>query len=1195
MLIAILINCMFISSPLFAFDTNDTVSIQLKWFHQFQFAGYYAAIEKGFYAQEGLHVILKEINRQKNHVQSVVDGDAEYGVADAGLILDRMLGKPVVLLKQIFQHSPMVFASLKSSDIISPFDMNGKVVMLDIEGHSTTPLIALLMETLGGIDSLTNYWEDFNIDHFISGKVDVMSVYVTEFPFTMHKKNMPINIINPQNYGIDFYGDNFFTIDNEIKTNPERVEKMIRATIKGWHYALQHKDEMIDIIQNIYNPNLCTNKLQYEAKMVDLMILSEITPLGSVNGNRFKKVTDLYKKTGITISDDNLQYFIYEKTHSQPLTSDLYLTKSEKQWIKEHPLIRVASCNSLAPVEFLDEDGEYKGISIDYLHRIENIVGIVFIIQKNMSGALSQDLIKKGELDMLTAVTETKALKKYVSYTRPYLKLPSAIFTLDYIDDILKPKHLYQKKVAVDSMAIESYLKNNYPGIHIIKVDTVSEALKQLEYKSVLAYVGSTFVASHYIKKAGYNNIKISGFLDCKSNITMAVRKDWPVLLGILQKGLNIIEKNEHKDIFKSWVPVNYNETVDYSLIWQILFFCGVVFILFTVWNRMLCKEVNDRKKAEQEAKNAQLSMIHYMEDLKAAKEKAEASAQARSSFLANISHEIRTPMNAVLGFINVVLDRKDILPEISDLLKMAKLSALSLMTLINEIIDLSKAESGNLTISNKAFLIKDVIQSVLDTMSDKAHKKGLHVFHNIDNDLPICVLGDAYRFKQILINLIDNAIKFTIKGNVTINIERSEKPDFIMVSVHDTGIGIENDKINTIFDPFVQCDLSITKNYSGAGLGTTIVKHLVELMGGTIDVQSILGKGSCFYFTVYLPETDFVPEKMSNDEENKSKQIFKILLAEDSIELATLAIDHLNNDGHMVDHVWTGIEAIAKLKQMRYDIVLMNHQMPLMNGVETIKQIRHMISKKLPVIVLTNRMDQDEKQMYLEAGVNEVVSKPIHFEELLQLMKTYIPSKSENTFPEIEGVDFNEAMERIGDLDFIIQELLNFSVDYATIPNEIEQALHNNDLTKAYEIVHRTKGISGNLSITSVYQLVSELCTQIRNNDIETAKSSLPLLNTTLTSTIDAIKKLTETMPQKSPKKRLTQKSDIETCSNQLNDMKHALNNYDIDHVEQIFETLAHYFEDDRISKLSKKISDYDYEGALAEAQQLLDFINKL
>jgi ABC-type nitrate/sulfonate/bicarbonate transport system substrate-binding protein len=220
------------SLPVSAFGAGK-VTLRLKWFHQFQFAGYYAAGEKGFYAAEGLDVLFRQRDTKTGYIDDVLEGKAQYGTSDAGLLFSRLQGKPVVVLAQIFQHSPLVLLTLKESGLRSPYQLAGKKVMIDTVGFSDAPANGMLFKTLGGLDQLQPVQMTFRYEDLIEKKVDAVVAYVTDQPFKFQEAGVDVNILDPRDYGIDFYGDNLFTTEQEIIEHPQRVEKMIRATIKG--------------------------------------------------------------------------------------------------------------------------------------------------------------------------------------------------------------------------------------------------------------------------------------------------------------------------------------------------------------------------------------------------------------------------------------------------------------------------------------------------------------------------------------------------------------------------------------------------------------------------------------------------------------------------------------------------------------------------------------------------------------------------------------------------------------------------------------------------------------------------------------------------------------------------------------------------------------------------------------------------
>ena len=233
------------SVPLQNPSAQEKVTLQLKWFHQFQFAGFYAAKEQGYYAEEGLDVDILERSTEKDLVKQVTSGEVDFAVGDTGILSYYARGEPIVALAAIFQHNPLVFVSKQSSGIISPYEMQGKKIMFDSVGAGDAPLRALLAET-----NFTFIKHSFNTDDLINDKVDVISAYLSNEPFYFKEKGVKINIINPQNYGIDFYGDLLFTSQQQVNSHPERVEKFRKATLKGWQYALDHPEQLIELIHH---------------------------------------------------------------------------------------------------------------------------------------------------------------------------------------------------------------------------------------------------------------------------------------------------------------------------------------------------------------------------------------------------------------------------------------------------------------------------------------------------------------------------------------------------------------------------------------------------------------------------------------------------------------------------------------------------------------------------------------------------------------------------------------------------------------------------------------------------------------------------------------------------------------------------------------------------------------------------------
>ncbi|MFC1825891.1 transporter substrate-binding domain-containing protein, partial [Thermodesulfobacteriota bacterium] len=279
----------------------------------------------------------------------------------------------------------------------------------------------------------------------------------------------------------------------------------------------------------------------------------------------------------------------------------IQLNPEEKAWLSDHPVIRVAPDANWAPVEFIDDNGEFKGVSVDYLKRMSSMLGIELQFIKDVSFKETVAKLRNRELDIFSTAIETPERKAFATFTKPYLSLPTAVFTLDdslYINSLVE---LAGRKVAVvQGYAVTEFIKREYPQIKVVEVRNIPEALRKLQSKQVFAYVGTILITGHYIHKEGYTNLKISGQTDFKLEIAMAARSDWPILAGLLQKAMDAIDEEERSAIFKKWIAVTFEKRVDYSLIYKVVLGALSLLAVFLLWNRSLAREVAERKRAEE-------------------------------------------------------------------------------------------------------------------------------------------------------------------------------------------------------------------------------------------------------------------------------------------------------------------------------------------------------------------------------------------------------------------------------------------------------------------------------------------------------------------------------------------------------------------------------------------------------------------
>ena len=759
----------------------EKISVQLNWKYQFEFAGFIAAKEKGFYKDVGLDVDIKEFQNGIDIVDDLSSGNSTFSVYDFSILEFKKKKATLKLVANYFKRSALVF--ITKQNIITPFDLKDKIIMAEKNQMEVSTLKALLKKfDLKDRDYIFRQ-HTYSTKDFIDGSVDAMSAYLSNELYYITKSNVPYNIIDPQTYGIYGSGVNLVTTTKNTKNRPEMVKKFVKATNRGWEYALKHKKELVDIIYNKYSKSKEKEALTFESNQIDKLIMPSIYKIGEVNKQLLQRsVNELISDGLIEDTSFDINDVIYDVNDSS--TNTLVLTKEQQDYVNKKDEITMCIDPNWMPYEKIVK-GKYIGMTSEFIPIISKKIGIPIRLVPTKTWQESVEFAKKRECDIFSLAMPTASRQKYMNFTIPYVSVPLVIATkMDQLFISEPNKIISQKKIGiVKGYAINEILRDSNSDNKIVDVKDIDDGLEKVAKGELFGFVDTLPTVAYNLQHNYIGELKISGKFNYNFNSSIGVRNDDPILFELFQKAVESIDEKTKQEILNSYISVKVESGFDYKLFYQI----GIVLLIMAIFLLYRHFQVSKHNKI---LKKQQKKLNKSNEELIETKQKLENSIKD-FEVLINSVHE------AIFIFENqVCVDANEIAHKIFGYNSKDEIIGKKLEDFVpKETLKLVMQHSENN--NNETYELKGIKKdgTVIDVIA-----KGTNTIIN-SKEVRISVVFDITETKQKE-QLLFQQSKMAAMGQMLENIAHQWRQPLSLISSISTGIELKRDLgISTLSD----------------------------------------------------------------------------------------------------------------------------------------------------------------------------------------------------------------------------------------------------------------------------------------------------------------------------------------------------------------------------------------------------------